>query len=81
MVVGVGGSWWICFGWWDYFEKCWVVMGLFWVVVDDGRFILGDGGWRWIILGCGEWWWVYLGVGGWWWLVVGLFLVVVSGGG
>ena len=44
VVVGVGGSWWICFGWWDYFEKCWVVMGLFWVVVDDGRFILGDGG-------------------------------------
>ena len=43
---------------------------------DDG-FILGDGGWWWIILGCGEWWWEY-------WVMVGgggIFWVVVGGGG
>ena len=31
------------------------------MMVGSSRFILGDGGWRWIILGCGEWWWVYFG--------------------
>ena len=30
-------------------------VGLFWVVVGGGRFILGDVGWWWIILGCAEW--------------------------
>ena len=48
------------------------------MVVGSSRFILGDGGWRWIMLGCGEWWWVYFGC---WWVVVvvvGLFWVVVG---
>ena len=31
------------------------------MMVGSSRFILGDGGWGWIILGCGEWWWVYFG--------------------
>ena len=34
-ILDSGGQWWICFGWWVYFEKCWLVMG----------FILGGGGW------------------------------------
>ena len=36
-IMDSGGSWWICFGWWVYFEKWWGVMSLFWVVVG------GDG--------------------------------------
>ena len=32
-----------------------MVVDLFWIVVGSGCFILGDGGWWWIILGCGEW--------------------------
>ena len=43
-ILDSGGSWWICFGWWVYFEMWWVVMDLFWVVVGGGRFILGGGG-------------------------------------
>ena len=31
------------------------MVGLFWVVVGSSRFILSDGGWRWIVLVCGEW--------------------------
>ena len=69
-----------------------MMVGLFWVMVGSSRFILGDGGWRWIILGCGEWWWVYFGcwwmvvVGGgfifgsgeWWWMMVRLFWLELS---
>ena len=29
--------------------------------MGSGRFILGDGGWWWVILGYGEWWEVYFG--------------------
>ena len=47
------------------------MLGLFWVLVGGGRFILGDDKWRGVILGFGEWWWV----------VVDIFWVVVSGGG
>ena len=43
------------FGWWG------MVVDLFWVVVGSGRFILGDGGWWWVILECGKWRWVYFG--------------------
>ena len=42
-ILSSDGSWWICFGWWVYFEKRWMVMGLFWVVVSGGRFILSGG--------------------------------------
>ena len=73
-----GGSCWICFGWWVYFEKCWLLMGLFWVAVDSSKFILGGGGWWWIFLGCGG---DILGGGGWRWLVFGFFWEVVGGGG
>ena len=31
-------------------------MGLFWVVVGGGWFILEGGGWWWVIVGGGEWW-------------------------
>ena len=34
---------WVCFGWWVYFEKWLMVMGLFWVVVSGDRFILSGG--------------------------------------
>ena len=47
------------------------MLGLFWVLVGGGRFILGDDKWRGVVLGFGEWWWV----------VVDIFWVVVSGGG
>ena len=32
---------------------CWVVVGLFWVMVRNGRFLLGSSGWWCVILGCG----------------------------
>ena len=44
-----------------------MVVGIFWLIVVDGEFILGGGG-------C---WWVYFG---WQWVVVGLFWVEVGGG-
>ena len=43
--LGSGGSWWIYFGWWVYFEKWWVVMGLFCVVVSGGEYF-------WVVVGC-----------------------------
>ena len=30
---------------------CWVVVGLIWVVVRSGRFLLSRFGWWWIVLG------------------------------
>ena len=45
-----------------------MVVGIFCVVVSDGRFILGRG----------EWWWVFYG---WWCVVVGIFWFVVEGSG
>ena len=61
------------------------MLGLFWVVVGGGRFILGGDRWQGVILGFSEWWWVVvdicwvvvsgggfiLGGGGCWWLVAG----------
>ena len=44
-------------------------MGLFWVLVGGGRFILGGSGWWRVILRHGECWWV------------GIFWTVVSCGG
>ena len=41
---------------------------LFWVFMGGRGFILGGCGWRWIYFG-------------WRWMVLGLFSVVVSGGG
>lgn len=41
------------------------MVGLFWVVVDSGGFILGSGG---SILGGGECWWIFFG---WWQVMVG----------
>ena len=43
-----------------------MVVGLFWVVMGSDWFILGDGGWWWIILGCGSVGGYILGGGGWW---------------
>ena len=61
-ILGSGGCWWL-------------VIGLFWVVVDDGGFILVG---VWFILGVSGWWWIYFGWcwvvvygGEWWWMVVG----------
>ena len=34
-----GGRW-----WWVYFEWWWVVVGLFWVLVEGGRFVMGGCG-------------------------------------
>ena len=54
------------------------MVGLFWVVVGGGRFILGDGKWQGVILGCGEWWWVYFG---WWWVMMGSGGYILGSGG
>ena len=53
-------------------------MGLFWLVVANDGFILGDGGWRWAVVGTGEFVFVMV-VGGWavffrwWWVMVFIF--------
>ena len=39
--------------WWDYFEQLWVLLGLFWVMVGGGGFILGGCGWWWMVVGGG----------------------------
>ena len=39
----------------------WLVLGLFWVEVGGGVFILVSIGWVYF-----EWWWVFFG---WWWVV------------
>ena len=63
--------------------------------MDSSRFILGDGGWWWVYLDCGGYLWVVVGDGvcflggggrwwayfGCWWVDVGIFWVVVDGGG
>ena len=85
-ILGSGGWWGMMVG------LCWLVLGLFWVVVGGGRFILVCSGWWWGFLGGGGWWRVYFGGGGWWtvfsgwwWMmvcifsVVGIFWVVVGG--
>ena len=41
-----------------------VVVGLFWLVVGGGGFILGFGGWWWVFLGGGGCLWAFFG---WWW--------------
>ena len=46
-------------GWWSFFGKCQVVVGIFWLVV-------GGSGWWWIYFG---WWWVMVDGGGSWWVV------------
>ena len=38
----LGGS--PLFGWW------WVVVDIFWLVVNDGEFILAGGGWCWMVV-------------------------------
>ena len=53
-------------------------MGLFWLVVANDGFILGDGGWWWVVVGSGRFvfvvvvggWAVFLG---WWWVMVCIF--------
>ena len=58
------GWWWVYFVlcwmvvdffgcWWDYFEQLWVLLGLFWVMVGGGGFILGGCGWWWMVVGGG----------------------------
>ena len=50
----------------------WLVLGLFWVEVGGGVFILVSIGWVYF-----EWWWVFFG---WWWVLDGIFRVVVGDG-
>ena len=33
-----------------------MVVGLFWLVMDSGGFILGGGGWWWMVVGLFRWW-------------------------
>ena len=41
----IGECCWVYFGWW------WVVVGLFWVELSDGHFILGGAGECWVFFG------------------------------
>ena len=45
VMVGVGGWWWIYFGWW-------------WMVVGCGGYILAGGGWWWMVMGRGGQWYI-----------------------
>ena len=57
-------------------DKCLVVVvGLFWLVVGGGGFILGFARWWWVFLGSGVCLWAFFG---WWWWVVGWFIIAIS---
>ena len=49
-------------GWW------WVLVDIFWLLVDGGGYILAGGGWWWVVVGVGGY---ILAGGGWWCMVVG----------
>ena len=46
-----------------------MVVDIFWLVVGDGRYILGTGGRLWMVVSDCGWLWVVMDGGAWWWVV------------